>query len=242
MVKTDKAAYAFIGDNLKRVREDIEKAAALHGRKAEDINLIGVSKTQPAEAIIAAWEAGLRHFGENRVEELLPKLQDVRLNNLDAAWHMIGNLQRRKVRRLVGLTDLIHSVNSIRLLEEIASRAEQAGSTENILFEVNASEEASKMGFSPQEIEELKEISSDLLKNVRIRGVMSMAPFTEDQYIIEKTFEKTAGIFWDLAPAFKEEDFTVLSMGMSNDYPLAIKHGASDLRIGTAIFGQRISL
>ncbi|MDD4717777.1 MAG: YggS family pyridoxal phosphate-dependent enzyme [Eubacteriales bacterium] len=231
--------YGYISENIKTVREKISKTAIKYNRDPDSITVIGVSKTYPAEAAAAALYEGLTDLGENRAEELLDKALILEDLKLAPKWHMIGTLQRRKVKQLIGVTSLIHSVDSIKLLEEISTKSVSAGVVTDILFELNIAEEESKHGFLPSQLNEITEIMLSKLPGVKSRGIMTMAPFTDSEYVIEKVFDKTREVFLSLSEIFSNDDFNVLSMGMSNDYQMAVKYASTHLRIGTAIFGRR---
>lgn len=227
----------YIDDNLKKVNNKIAESAILAGRRPEDITLIGVSKLQPPEAAAKAVMSGLNNLGENRIDELLFKKEQLSLDGLNPRWHMIGNLQRRQIKTLTGNVDLIHSVSSLKLLEEINKRSISGGVISEILIELNISEEESKHGFKATEKENILDILSSPKPGISIRGVMTMAPFTSDEIILNKVFEKTYALFSEFKTK-GEKNFNILSMGMSNDYEIAIKHGATHVRIGTAIFAK----
>jgi PLP dependent protein len=228
----------YIRENLARVRENIANAAVQAGRSPEEITLIGVSKLQPPEAAMAAFRAGLTHFGENRTQELLAKIERLREAGMSPHWHMIGTLQRRKVREILGKTTLIHSVDREDLIDEIAVRSESAGIITRILLEVNASGEASKHGFAPEDTHRLMERISRT-SGIQVCGLMTMAPFTTDQAVLESVFSRMQELFLVMQSQGAGEYFRILSMGMSNDYPVAIRHGATHVRIGTAIFAPK---
>mgnify|MGYP002410319639 FL=1 len=239
MVLDEIGDLAYISENIKLLRDTINEYGVRYSRNPDDIVLIGVSKTYPAQAAAAAVRAGLNDLGENRAEELSIKSAVLAAHDLKPAWHMIGTLQRRKVRHVIGVACLIHSVDSMRILDEISSRAAAEGVCADILLEVNISGEENKHGFSPAEIYEVFENTHNIKDGIRVRGIMTMAPFTDNELVIEKVFEQAKVIFDNSAPYFPSGESGILSMGMSNDYKLAIKHGATHLRIGTAIFGKR---
>ena len=200
------------------------------------VELVAVSKFHPAEAILQAYEAGQRIFGESRVQELTAKYNSL---PKDIEWQMIGHLQTNKVRAIAPFVSLIQSVDSQRLLECINREAERCGRVIDCLLEVHATEEDSKSGW---DIEELRAyLATDAivyLKSVRIRGVMGMATFTEDMGVVRADFERIAAIKHELEPMF-DNSFDTLSMGMSDDYPLAIECGSTMVRVGSRIFGER---
>jgi len=200
--------------------------------------LIVVSKTQPIEKIREAYDAGQRVFGENKVQELVPKAEAL---PTDIQWHLIGHLQSNKVKYITPFVHLIHSVDSLRLLEEINKQALKAGRVISCLLQVHIAEEETKFGFSPDEVIALVN-NADLenLKGIQITGLMGMATFTENTDQVRKEFRSLKKLFDDVKKinssrvAMKE-----LSMGMSGDYTIAIEEGSTMIRIGTAIFGER---
>lgn len=203
----------------------------------EGVTLVAVSKFHPAEAIVEAYEAGQRVFGESRVQELMAKYQSL---PADIEWHMIGHLQTNKVRAIAPFISLIHSVDSARLLECINREAERCGRTIECLLEVHVASEQTKSGW---DVEQLREyVASGAigeLKSIRIRGVMGMATFTEDVAVVRSDFERLAAIKHELEPMF-DSSFDILSMGMSDDYPIAVQCGSTMVRVGSSIFGQRV--
>ena len=218
-----------IESNIKEVRAHIPA----------HVKLVCVSKFQPVEAIREAYEAGERHFGESRVQELkakIPQLPD------DIKWHFIGHLQTNKVRDLIKLRPyLIHSVDSERLLQAINDEAAKQGIVQDVLLEVHVAKEETKTGFSPEEIEDLR-LKIEDFSNVRVLGLMSMATNTEDETEIRRCFNLTASIARDLTAegGLISNRAAVLSMGMSDDYRIAIECGSTMVRIGSTIFGERI--
>lgn len=213
-----------------------KRITAIRESLPEGVELVAVSKFHPAEAIKEAYEAGQRIFGESRVQELAVKhdaLPD------DIEWHMIGHLQTNKVRQIVPFISLIHSVDSRRLLECINREAERVQRTIDCLLEVHVAAEESKSGWDADELRAYiasGEICS--LQNIKIRGIMGMATLTDDIAIIRHDFEQLAAIKAELAPLF-DESFNILSMGMSDDYHIAIEQGSTMVRIGSSIFGNR---
>ena len=221
--------------NLAEIRERIANIARMSGRATDSVRLLAVSKTFPAEDVKAAYEAGQRMFGENRVQELETKAP---LLPADIEWHLIGHLQSNKAAKAVEYASWIHSVDSEKLLDRIAKAAEQHGKVMNILLEVNISGEESKFGL--RGYEEIRAIASSALEmqNIRLQGLMTMAEFDASEARLHETFAGLRGIQnrlkHDLGAHLPE-----LSMGMSSDYPAAIAEGATIVRIGTAIFGHR---
>lgn len=226
-----------ISENMKHVQERIDAACAKSGRDTKEVTLIAVSKTKPVEALRDAYEAGARDFGENKVQELLDKIPQL---PADIRWHMIGHLQRNKVKYIVDKVCLIHSVDSVRLAEEISKEAVKRGITVNILVEVNVAGEESKFGTTAEEAEQLvNEIAK--LPGICIKGLMTIAPFVENAEENREYFRKLKGLSVDIMGKNIDnrsmgED---LSMGMTGDYTVAVEEGATYVRVGTGIFGER---
>lgn len=223
--------------NLAKVRSDIQEAAMRAGRRTKDITLIGVSKTRPVEDIKLAFEQGLRHFGENRVQEALPKIET--LNNLDINWHMIGSLQTNKVRHILPRVALIHSLDRWSLAKELERRAQRLDLQARCLVQVNVANEATKSGLP---VEEVRDFVTDVIRecpHVAIQGLMAMAPLVENAEEVRPYFRTMRHLFVDLADLSPGCSMQHLSMGMSNDFVVAIEEGATMVRVGTAIFGGR---
>lgn len=213
------------------------KIRELHASLPQGVSLVAVSKFHPVEALKEAYDAGQRIFGESRVQELLVKHDTL---PKDIEWQMIGHLQTNKVRQIVPFISLVQSVDSVRLAECINREAERIGRVVNILLEIHVAQEESKTGWKYDElITFLQSEEFESLKNIRVRGVMGMATNTDDEQIIRADFEQLANHFNHLKPLFGEE-FDTLSMGMSDDYELAIDCGSTMVRIGSSIFGDRI--
>ena len=225
-----------VQEHLKEVRERIEAACRRAGRYPREVTLIAVSKTKPAQMVQEAYEAGARDFGENKVQEILEKKpalpQDIR-------WHMIGHLQRNKVHQVLGQAVLIHSVDSLRLAHQIQMEAEKKGLEPDILLEVNVAKEESKFGFFLEDAEEaIRQIAK--LSRVHIKGLMTIAPFVENPEENRGIFQKLYQFSVDIAAKnIDNVTMDVLSMGMSNDFEVAIEEGATMVRVGTSIFGAR---
>ena len=226
----------YIEGNLKEVHKRIEEACARRGRSPEEITLIAVSKTKPLEDLKEAYRCGERTFGENKVQEIIAKAPDM---PEDVRFHMIGHLQRNKVRQVIPHTALIHSVDSLRLAKQIQEDAAREGRTVDILLEVNVAREESKFGFFAEEVEDaVREICQ--FPNVRIRGLMTIAPFVEDPEENRAIFRKLNELSVDIAGKNIDNVIMgVLSMGMTGDYEVAIEEGATMIRVGTGIFGAR---
>jgi PLP dependent protein len=223
--------------NLKAIEQRIENACRESGRQRNELILVAVSKTIPFERIVEASNAGLTAFGENKVQEASNKIP--RFNELGrtAAWHMIGHLQTNKAKQAVKLFDIIESIDSLKLAGAVDKEAKAENRKIDVLLEINSSGETSKYGFKP---EEATSASEEIVKleNIRLRGLMTVGPFTEDRVKIEQAFEITQELFTCLKNKFAG-NIDTLSMGMSDDLEYAIKHGCTELRIGTAIFGIR---
>ena len=225
-----------IKENLEKVRTNINKACEDAGRDPKEVTLIAVSKTKPSSMIREAYDLGVRDFGENKAQELKEKYEEL---PKDIRWHMIGHLQRNKVKYVVGRACLIHSVDSYELAEEISKVAVKKGVECDILIEVNVAGEESKFGVSPSECADLvKKIA--LLPSVHIKGLMTVAPYVA---VSEENFEVFTQIM-QLGVDITDKNIdnvcmNVFSMGMSGDYETAIKCGATYVRVGTGIFGER---
>jgi len=226
-----------IRDNLLRVQERIDAAARKVGRRTDEITLIGVSKTHPAAAIRAAYEAGLRHFGENRVQEWEGKRGE--LGALQAHWHLVGHLQSNKAARAAGLFHSVDSVDDLALAQRLdRARDEQAnGPKLRILIEVRVEEEESKSGVKPEETAALAGKLAELA-HLELAGLMCIPPFLEEPAKVRPYFRRLRELRDSLARQIGR-DLPVLSMGMSHDFEVAIEEGATEVRVGTAIFGSR---
>ncbi len=223
-------------DNLKEVQNNIEQAAKKAGRNPDDITLIAVSKTKPVEMIKEIYDCGIREFGENKVQEIQLKSE---LLPDDINWHMIGHLQRNKVKAVIDKACLIHSVDSQRLAEQISSEAVKKNITVSILLEVNIANEESKFGFAPGEVEAAL-VSIASLPGIFVRGLMTSAPFVDNPEDNRGYFRELKHLCVDLkAKNIDNTSMDFLSMGMTNDYLVAVEEGATHVRVGTAIFGER---
>lgn len=225
-----------IKGNLKQVEEKIENACVRAERNREDVTLIAVSKTKPIPMLQEAYEYGCRHFGENKVQELVDKYE---VMPKDIKWHMIGHLQRNKVKYIVDKVYLIHSVDSLRLAEEISKEALKKQVTVNILVEVNVAGEDSKFGTTTQEALELVQAIS-ALPGISIKGLMTIAPYVENGEENRQYFVKLRQLSVDIMRKnIDNVSMDVLSMGMTGDYQVAVEEGATYVRVGTGIFGER---
>ena len=210
-----------IASNLKAIQSSL----------ANKVTLVAVSKTKPNTAILEAYQAGQRIFGENKVKELAQKAEKL---PKDIAWHMIGHLQTNKVKFIAPFVSLIHAVDSLKLLKEINKRAEQNNRIIDCLLQVDIATESSKFGFGMVEVESALNQAEEF-KNIRITGLMGMATFTDDSQQVVDEFKSLKTVF----DSIKNEQITTLSMGMSGDYNLAIEQGSTMIRVGSAIFGHR---
>lgn len=232
--------------NLAHVKGRIAAAAIRVGRDPDEITLVAVTKTFPPEMIEEAWNAGLREFGENRLQEAEPKITWLREKGLDLNWHMVGHLQRNKVKKAIGLFDIIHSVDSVRLAREISHRCTAKGTGMPILLEVNVSGESSKYGFRVQEansqqeqqfLDAVEQLAA--LPRLDVQGLMTMAPLDAPEEVLRSCFRSLRGLFEKLKEDFPEVNWRHLSMGMTDDFEVAIEEGATMIRVGRAIFGER---
>jgi PLP dependent protein len=237
-----------LAENIKDVRAHITAACARAGRHPSEVTLVAVSKTFPAQAVLEAYRLGLRDFGENRVEEAgekIPNLKSLISNQKSAIkWHLVGHLQSRKAREAVGLFDVIHSVDSVKLADKLGRLCVEAGRVMPILLECNVSGEASKYGFPLSTAAERErwrpEVEAILkLPGVCVEGLMTVAPRVADPNETRPFFRTLRQLHNDLAARFPQADWRHLSMGMTDDFEIAIEEGATMIRIGRAIFGER---
>ena len=225
-----------IKQNIQIVEEKITAAAERAGRKREDVLLLAVSKTKPVEVIREAVACGLTSLGENKVQEIMEKYEPM---GDGVHWHLIGHLQTNKVKYIIDKVDMIHSVESLRLSEEINKRAAAKSLVMDVLVEVNMAEEESKFGIQPERVEEfLRQIAP--LPHIRVRGLMTVAPFVENPEENRVYFRKMRELLVDMnQKKIDNINMDVLSMGMTGDYEVAIEEGATIVRVGTGIFGER---
>ena len=227
-----------IRTNIEAVEERICSACKRAGRDRSEVRLICVTKTKPVEMLQEAYEAGQRDFGENKVQEICRKKPDL---PSDIRWHMIGHLQRNKVRQLIGQTAMIHSVDSLRLAETISAEAVKAGIRIPVLIEVNMAGEESKFGLAKEDVEELVRAAA-ALEGIQISGLMTIAPYTEDTETNRPYFAGLRELAVDIGQkCIDNVSMSVLSMGMTGDFEVAIEEGATHIRVGTGIFGERIA-
>lgn len=225
-----------VTENLSAVESKIQAACDRTGRKREEVTLIAVSKTKPVSLLMEAYQAGARHFGENKVQEMMDKMP---VMPEDINWHMIGHLQRNKVKYLIGKATLIHSVDSLRLAEEISRLSVKKDISTDVLIEVNIAEEESKFGTSREDAVSLVTEASKL-PGIHICGLMTIAPYVEDPEENRKYFREIKKLSVDIAKRnIDNVSMNILSMGMTGDYEVAIEEGATMVRVGTGIFGER---
>jgi pyridoxal phosphate enzyme (YggS family) len=228
-----------VKENLLIVENRIEEACKRCGRDRSEVTLIAVSKTKPADMIREAYESGIRDFGENKVQEICDKYE---LLPDDIRWHMIGHLQRNKVKQVIDKTVLIHSVDSVRLAEQIEEEAAKKQICVDILLEVNVADEESKFGFRLEETEQaIRNIS--VFPHISIKGLMTIAPFVENSEQNRPVFKELNQFYVDMQRKnIDNVNMNMLSMGMTGDYEIAIEEGATLVRVGTGIFGTRYKI
>lgn len=223
-------------ENFIQVQEKIQKACERVGRDPKEVTLIAVSKTKPIEMLQEAYDFGTRIFGENKVQELVDKHEAL---PKDIHWHMIGHLQRNKVKYIIDKAELIHSVESLRLAETIEKEAAKKNRIANILVEVNVAKEESKFGLMPEETERFIEQIAGF-SHVKVQGLMTIAPFVENPEENRRYFERLRKLSVDIAEKkVNNVNMSILSMGMTNDYEVAVEEGATMVRVGTGLFGAR---
>jgi len=226
-----------ISRNLSHVREKIKTAAESSGRDSDDIDLMVVTKTWPAGIIEIVVDNGIRLLGENRIQEALPKIENLAKNYSDLHWHMIGHLQSNKAKHALDAFDCIQSVDSLKIANRISSLAVQRETRKDIMLEVNISGESSKFGFKPEEV--ISNIETLLgLPGINLTGLMTIGPLTGDREKIRKAFREMKKLYNRLSISYPNS-MKNLSMGMSDDYDIAIEEGATMVRIGRAILGPR---
>ena len=225
-----------IKKNLETVRGQIAEAAQTVGRDGDDVILVAVSKTRTPEEINTAIDAGTTDIGENKVQEIMDKYDEIK----PVRWHMIGHLQTNKVKYIIDKVDMIHSVDSIKLAKEIDKRAKAHNKTMDILVQINPAEEESKFGVTIEGAGDLVREILENCENIRIRGLMSVAPIAEDPRDVKPFFDGVKTKYDELAQIDDPKlDFKYLSMGMSHDFAVAIEAGSNLVRVGSAIFGER---
>lgn len=225
-----------ITENLEQVRKNIQDACRSVGRDPEEVTLIAVSKTKPVELLQEAYQAGARDFGENKVQEIMDKYPQL---PSDIRWHMIGHLQRNKVKYIVDKAAMIHSVDSLRLAQTIEQEAAKHDVQVPILLEVNVAEEDSKFGLKMDEVLPLIEAIAEF-PHIRVCGLMTIAPYVENAEENRMLFRQLKKLSVDIAAKnINNVSMSVLSMGMTGDYQVAVQEGATMVRVGTGIFGER---
>lgn len=224
-----------IGDNIKSIKERIEFAAKKAGRNPDDILLLAVSKTQSIDKIKEVRDLGIKTFGENKVQEIIAKYDYIK----DVKWHMIGHLQRNKVKYIIDKVDMIHSLDSIELAQEIDKRAQKNNIIMPVLIQINIGKENSKSGIYEEELFSFIENIKDY-KNILISGIMTIPPKTDNEKEIRVYFKRMRELF-EMLKNIKSDNINIkyLSMGMTGDFEIAIEEGANIVRIGTGIFGER---
>ncbi len=225
-----------VRENLHKVQRQIQEACSTGGRDPREVTLIAVGKTKPVEMLLDAYQGGARDFGENKVQEMISKIPQM---PQDVRWHMIGHLQTNKVRQVVGRTCLIHSVDSLRLAREIEKESEKQNLVTNILLEVNVAREESKYGFFLDEVEEALYSMGDL-SHIKVCGLMTIAPFVSNAEENRAVFRKLYQFYVDMKTKnIDNMNMSILSMGMTGDFQVAVEEGATMVRVGTGIFGTR---
>ncbi len=228
-----------LASNIVSVQSNIVQAAERVGRRSDEITLVAVSKTKPVELIKLAYELGLRDFGENRVQDALPKIAEFRHAGLQSVtWHMIGHLQRNKVTKVVGSFDSVQSVDSLQLAQALNAHANELEVRLAVLLEVNVSGEVSKEGMTPEETSKLAQ-QIVALPHLDVQGLMTIAPQVQDPEEVRPVFRALRMLRDDLRKRVPQSAWQHLSMGMTDDYCVAIEEGATIVRVGRAIFGER---
>lgn len=225
-----------LADNYRQVLNNIQDACQAVGRDPKEVTLVAVSKTKPVEMLQQVYDAGARVFGENKVQEIMDKYDHL---PGDIRWQMIGHLQRNKVKYIVDKVDMIHSVDSYRLAQTIETEAAKKNVTVSVLLEVNVAEEESKFGLKMDEVLSLVQQISEL-PHVQVKGLMTIAPFVSNPEDNREIFRKLKKLSVDIeAKNINNTTMSVLSMGMTGDYMVAVQEGATMVRVGTGIFGER---
>ena len=231
-----------LASNIASVQSNIAQAAERVGRRPDEITLVAVSKTKPVELIKLAYELGLRDFGENRVQDALPKIAEFRHAGLQpVTWHMIGHLQRNKVNKVVGSFDSVQSVDSLQLAQALNTHANELEVRIAVLLQVNVSGEVSKEGMTPEDALTLAQ-QIVALSQLDVQGLMTVAPQVQDPEEVRPVFRALRLLRDDLRKQVPQSAWQHLSMGMTDDYCVAIEEGATIVRVGRAIFGERASV
>lgn len=230
-------SYDYLKEQVAHVKQDIEKNCEKMNKPIAYVTLLGVTKTYEPDVINASIEYGITDIAENKVQEIIRKYDAVQSG---VKWHLIGHLQTNKVKYIIDKVDLIHSVDSVKLAVEINSRASKIGKVQDILIQINIADETQKYGISPDALDDLLEHLSELA-NIRVLGLMNIAPLVENPESLRTDFKAMAALYERLKHcAYANVDARVLSMGMSNDYDIAIEEGSNMVRIGTKIYGKRL--
>ncbi|PKL25627.1 MAG: YggS family pyridoxal phosphate-dependent enzyme [Spirochaetae bacterium HGW-Spirochaetae-3] len=227
-----------VASRIAGIRERIADACGRAGRPAASVELLAVTKFNPADAVEAAWKAGVRSFGENRVQEAEAKFSALAGSIPGSALHLLGHLQSNKAKKAVSLFDCVQSIDSESILADLARRAAELGKTLDVLFELHTGEE-SKSGFPDADALFRALETAAALPSLRPRGLMTMAPYTDDEGVVRSSFKSCAAAFDKAKGTFGFPCFDLLSMGMTNDFETAIEEGSTMVRVGTAIFGAR---
>ncbi len=226
--------FDFIKKNFADLKSNINSVCRKCGRDENEIKIVAVSKTFSAEHVLELFSAGHTEFGENKVQELVAKRDELKSKEIN--WHLVGHLQTNKVKYIIDFVKLIHSVDSLKLALEIDKYAKKNQKVIDVLVQVNTSSENQKSGTEPEDAAKLcRDISA--LENIKLRGLMTIGMFTNDENIIRENFRILKNIYDNQTPLYR--DFNILSMGMTSDYIIAIEEGSNMIRIGTALFGSR---
>ena len=229
-------SYEYLKKQITSVQNDIKTVCEKLGKPTDSVIMLGVTKTYEADVINASIDYGITDIAENKVQEILRKYDQIRKG---VRWHLIGHLQTNKVKYIIDKVDLIHSVDSFKLAKEISSRAEKIGKVQDILIQINVADETQKYGIPPDALDVLLEEISEL-SNVRVCGLMNIAPLVDDPNTLKDDFKIMNDLYQRLKHcAYANIEANFLSMGMSNDYEIAIEEGANMIRIGTKIYGDR---
>lgn len=227
-----------IAENIKQIQSRIDKAKLSRSGLSGDVTLIAVTKTVEDKYVSDALDFGIKDIAESRIQEACPKFERLASKLFGVKKHLIGHLQTNKAKKAVEVFDLIHSVDSLRLAEEINKHALSLGKVQDCLVEVKVSEEESKFGVDPRILDELLS-GAESLKNIKVHGLMAMVPFFEDPELTRPYFRRVKEIFDKVRCRGINSDFNILSMGMSGDFEVAVQEGSTMVRVGTAIFGER---
>ncbi|GAC1637119.1 MAG: YggS family pyridoxal phosphate-dependent enzyme [Ktedonobacteraceae bacterium] len=234
-------SQAMLAHTIAHVQANMVQAAERVGRRPDEITLVAVSKTQPVELVKMAYALGIRDFGENRVQDALPKIAEFRHEGLQpVTWHMIGHLQRNKANKVVGSFDSVHSVDSLQLAQALNRHATELELRIAVLLQVNVSGEASKEGITPEETRALAQ-QIVALPQLDVQGLMTIAPLVQDPEEVRPVFRALRELRDRLREQVPQSAWPHLSMGMTDDYCIAIEEGATIVRVGRAIFGERVS-